>query len=387
MPNKTLTYGRQSISQTDINAVVSALKSDWLTQGPKVAEFEETIAKYVGAKYCVSFANGTAALHIAMLALDLEPGFESITSPLTFVASANCAHYCGGRAVFADIDTTTGLIDPAQIEQKITDKTKVLVPVHYAGQSCDMKAIYKIARKHKLRVIEDAAHAIGSEYLGKKVGSCQYSDLCMFSFHPVKTITTGEGGAVTTNNKQLYERMLMLRTHGITKDQDTFTHKDKKDIGPWSYEMQTLGYNYRLTDIQAALGLSQLKRLDRFVEKRRQIVDTYNQAFASIEGLQTLEEKAYSQAAWHLYPLLIDFEHFNITKQEFFAQMKQSGILPQVHYIPVHQQPYYQNLGWENGDLPKSEAFYNQEVSLPLYYLFTKKDVQYVISTVKKILL
>jgi len=380
-----LTYGKQSINQDDIDAVVKALKSDWLTQGPMVAKFEKDICEYTGAKYCVAVANGTAALHLAVLALELSPGFELITSPLTFAASANCAHYAGGRAVFADINFDTGLIDPKEIEKRVTPQTKVIIPVHYAGQSTDMKAIKALADKHNLKIIEDAAHAIGSEYADTKVGSCKYSDMTIFSFHPVKTITTGEGGAITTNDRQLYEKLLLLRTHGITKDSDKFLQIGHADE-PWYYEMQTLGFNYRLTDIQAALGVSQLKRLDSFLQKRRSIVDTYNQAFADIPNLTILKEQKYSRAAFHLYPLLIDFESLEISKIEFFEQMKLKGISLQVHYIPVHLQPFYQQFGYKVGDFPQAEKFYEMEVSLPLYPNLRLKDVDCVIPSVKELL-
>ena len=260
-------YGHQTIDDSDISAVMDVLKSDYLTCGPKVKEFEQEICKYTGAKYCVAVSNATAGLHIAAMATGLSKGDEAITSPITFLSSANCICYTGATPVFADIEEETANISPQEIERHITDKTKVLIPVHFAGQSCDMEAISEIAHKHNLYVIEDAAHAIGSDYKDTKVGSCAYSDMTVFSFHPVKTITTGEGGAITTNNKELYEKLCALRSHGM--------HKDKDMVETWEYEMRELGYNYRMTDIQAALGISQLKKLDVFKKRRREIVDFY----------------------------------------------------------------------------------------------------------------
>ncbi|MDP3014641.1 MAG: aminotransferase class I/II-fold pyridoxal phosphate-dependent enzyme, partial [Candidatus Subteraquimicrobiales bacterium] len=275
-------YGKQWIDEDDIKAVEEVLKSDFLTQGPKIAEFEKAICRYTGAKYCVAAANGTAALHLAVLALEIKRGSEGITSPITFVASANALIYGGLRPIFADIDEKTYNIDPTEIKKRITLKTKVLIPVHFAGQSADMAEISKIAKSKDLLIIEDAAHAIGSRYAdGAKIGSCGYSDMTTFSFHPVKTITTGEGGAITTNSGKLYKRLLLLRTHGITKDEKELSQTP----GPWYYEMQALGYNYRLTDIQAALGISQLKKLDKFKFRRREIVEAYNKAFSSLPSI------------------------------------------------------------------------------------------------------
>jgi len=300
---KNYTYGRQSISEDDIRAVTEALRSDFLTQGTLVGKFEESLCRYTGAKHAVVVANGTIALHLAALALDIVPGDEAITSPNTFLASANCVAYCGGNPTFADIEPTTANIDAKKIEAAITLHTKAIIPVHFAGQSCDMAAIQKIAKKHGLKVIEDAAHAIGSDYKNTKVGSCRYSDMTTFSFHPVKTITTGEGGAITTNDAGLYEKLLMLRSHGMTKNLQRLTKND----GPWYYEMQMLGYNGRITDLQSALGLSQLKRLEKFKAKRRQLVETYRKLFHGDERFTMLEEKSYSNACFHLCPVLLNF--------------------------------------------------------------------------------
>ena len=378
---KKYSYGKQSISWSDIWSVVKVLKSDWLTQGPKVKEFEQAICDYTGAKYCVAVSNGTAALHLATLCFDLSKGDEVITSPNTFLSSANSILYSGGKVVFADIDPKTANIDPEQIKKQITSKTKGIIPVHYAGQSCDMESISKIAKEHNLFVVEDAAHAIGSIYKEHKVGSCKYSDMTTFSFHPVKTITTGEGGAITTNNKDLYEKLLMLRSHGVTKDKTKF----KNDHGPWYYEQQLLGFNYRMPDINAALGISQLKRLDKFIKRRREIVDIYKKEFSGDKRFSFLEEKQYSKSAFHLFPLLINFEKVKINKEQLFLKLREKGFYLQVHYIPVHLQPYYQRFGFKKGNFPNTEKFYKQEISLPLYVKLNKKDVVNIIRIIERI--
>lgn len=379
---KSIAYGRQSIDAGDIKAVVDVLKSDFLTQGPKVREFEDALCKYTGAKYAVAVSSGTAALHLAVLALDIKQGDEVITSPITFLASANCVLYGGGRVKFADIESNTVLIDPLEIKKQITKRTKAIIPVHFAGQSCDMAEISKIARKNKLFIIEDAAHAIGSKYKGEKVGSCKYSDMAIFSFHPVKTITTGEGGAITTNNKKLNERLLMLRSHGVTKNPKYLT----KNEGPWYYEMQLLGFNYRLTDIQAALGMSQLKKIEMFVKRRREIVDLYKKEFAGDERYAFLIEKDYSHAAFHLCPLLIDFTTVKTNKKDLFEKLKKKGLHLQVHYIPVHLQPFYKKFGFRKGDYPKAEAYYKSTISLPLYPDLKNSDVKHIVKIIKETL-
>ncbi len=381
MNEKTYSYGKQSISQADIREVIKTLKSSWLTQGPKVMEFEQAICKYTGAKYAVAVANGTAALHLAVLSLNLSPEDEVITSPITFLASANCILYAGARVKFADIDEKTACIDPTEIRKQITLQTRGIIPVHFAGQSCDMDKIRKIARENKLFVIEDAAHAIGSGYKGDKIGSCKYSDMTIFSFHPVKTITTGEGGAITTNSKELYEKLLMLRSHGVTKDEKYLTRND----GGWYYEMHMLGFNYRLTDIQAALGVSQLKRLDRFTKRRREIVELYRKGFKNDEICSLLAERDYSQAAFHLFPVLIDFSKTKIDKKDLFGKLREKGLHLQVHYIPVHLQPYYEKFGFKEGDFPKAEAYYKSALSLPLYPDLKNSDIKRIIKIIKEV--
>ena len=366
---KTYGYGHQSITEADIESVVEVLRGDYLTCGPAVRAFEQAICAYTGAKYCVAVANATAGLHIAALAAGLGTGDEAITSPITFLSSANCIAFTGAKPVFADIDPRTADIDPDEIEKRITSRTKALVPVHFAGQSCDMKRIATLAKCHGLKVIEDAAHAIGSDYRDTKVGSCAYSDMTVFSFHPVKTITTGEGGAVTTNDPDLYAKLCALRAHG--------THKDGEMAHTWEYEMRELGYNYRITDLQCALGVSQLKRLNEFKRRRREIVSYYNENLA----LPHLEEMPYSNACFHLYPVLVE------NRREFYFKARAAGLNLQVHYIPVHTQPYYRaTYGYKPGDYPKAEAYYAKCISLPLYPSLTDDDLSEIIRRIKGIL-
>ena len=373
MNTRKISYGRQTITQDDIKAVMDVLRSDWLSQGPKISEFEEALCRYTGAKYAVAVSNGTAALHTACLAAGVAPGDEVITSPLTFLASANCVVYCGGTPVFADIQEETVNIDPGEIQKKISAKTKALIPVHFAGHPCDLAAIRRVARKHKLLVIEDACHALGSEYRGRKIGSGAYSDMTVFSFHPVKNITTGEGGAILTNRKDLYERLRMFRTHGMTKAPRLLTRND----GPWYYEMPVLGYNYRITDLQCALGVSQLKKLDRFVEQRRAHVRTYSVLLAGDPRFILPVEKKHVKTAWHIF--VVQFKDAALRNRAFQALMRK-GIQPQVHYIPIHLQPYYQErFGYRRGQFPLAEQYYGRAMTLPLYPQLRKRDVRYVV--------
>ncbi len=379
---KFIPYGKQSIDEKDIDAVVTVLKSDFLTQGPAITRFEKAISEYTGAKYCVVVANATAALHIAVKSLNIEIGMEGITSPNTFVASSNCLIYNGLKPVFADIEPDTYNINPNEIEKQITKKTKVIIPVHFAGRSCDMKNINEIAKKNNLFVIEDAAHAIGSNHEdGTKVGNCKYSDMTIFSFHPVKTITTGEGGAITTNNKDLYEKLILLRSHGITKDPDLLT----QNTGPWYYEMQDLGFNYRMTDIQAALGLTQLSKLETFKKRRNEIIQKYNSGLANLNWLK-IPKTDKSDLCFHLYVVQIDFEKIGKTRATVMDFLKSKNIGSQVHYIPVHTQPYYKkNYGYNWGDYPLAEDYYQKALSLPLYPNLLEQDIENIIKTVRSI--
>ena len=368
-------YGKQTIEQDDIQAVVDVLKSDFLTTGPKIAEFEQTVADYVGAKYAVAISNGTSALHAACFAAGIGPGDEVITTPLTFAASANCVLYCGGTPVFADVDPKTYNIDPEDIRRKITDRTKAIIAVHLAGQPCDMDAIHSIAREHGLIVIEDGAHALGSVYKGKKVGSM--SDMTTFSFHPVKPITTGEGGMIVTDNEDFYKKMVLFRSHGITRDDSMMTRND----GPWFYQQFDLGYNYRITDIQCALGCSQMKKLDRFLARRKEIVARYNEAFADCDNIITPYQLSDTESGWHLYIVQVK----NCDRRQVFENMCEKGIGVNVHYIPVYMHPYYQEHGYENVHCVNAEEIYSHIISLPLYPGLTSEQQDYVIDTLKSL--
>lgn len=368
-------YGKQTIEQDDIQAVVDVIKSDFLTTGPKIAEFEQTVADYVGAKYAVAISNGTSALHAACFAAGIEPGDEVITTPLTFAASANCVLYCGGTPVFADVDPKTYNIDPEDIQRKITDRTKAIIAVHLAGQPCDMDAIHSIAREHGLIVIEDGAHALGSVYKGKKVGSM--SDMTTFSFHPVKPITTGEGGMIVTDNEDFYKKMILFRSHGITRDDSMMTRND----GPWFYQQFNLGYNYRITDIQCALGCSQMKKLDRFLARRKEIVARYNEAFADCDNIITPYQLSDTESGWHLYIVQVK----KCDRRQVFENMREKGIGVNVHYIPVYMHPYYQEHGYENVHCANAEEIYSHIISLPLYPGLTSEQQDYVIDTLKSL--
>lgn len=362
---KTYSYGKQHLELDDYIAVLKTLASPFLTCGPKVSEFERAICDYTGAKYCVAVNSATSGLHIAMLAAKISTGDEVITSPITFVSSANCVRFVGASVKFADINADTANIDPKEIKKHITEKTKAIIPVHFAGQSCDMIAIKEnLPKDRKIYVIEDAAHAIGSEYNGVKVGSCQYSDMAVFSFHPVKTITTCEGGAVTTNDEELYKKLLAYRAHGL----HTTTN--------WKYDMIELGFNYRMNDVQAALGITQLKKLDKFKKRRREIVEYYNHHL----GLSHLVEKDFSNACFHLYVILVE------NRENFYHKARQRGLNLQVHYIPVHTQPYYQQFGYKLGDYPNAEKYYERCISLPLYYDLKDKDLKEIIKRIKEIM-
>lgn len=374
-------YARQSINRQDVKAVADALKDDYLTQGPMVERFEKAVAGYCGARFAVAVNSGTSALHIACLAAEIKPGDEGITSPITFVASSNCMLYCGAQPVFADIDSDTICIDPEEIEKKITAKTKIIIPVHFAGHPCDMERIHKIAKNKKLTVIEDACHALGATYKGSKIGSCEYSDMTVMSFHAVKHITTGEGGMVLTNNQELYEKLKVLRSHGITREKGRL----KNDPGGWYYEMQYLGFNYRITDFQCALGMSQLKRLDQFIKRRREIARQYDKVFNKSDLICSINQESNGQSSYHLYVVRFNLEKLRSSKRAIFDEFRKQGIMVNLHYIPVYQQPYYRDLGYGKVNCPKAEKYYQEALTLPLYPGMTDKDVKKVIKVTRTI--
>ena len=393
MSEHIIPYGRQWID--DVAAVAEALRADWLTQGPTIAEFERAVAARVGAKHGVAFANGTAALHAACFAAGMGPGDEVITSPITFVASANCALYLGARIAFADIRPDTYCLDPEKLELAITPATKAIVAVDHTGQPCDLGEIGAIAKHHRITLIEDAAHALGATYRGKPVGSL--SDMTMFSFHPVKHITTGEGGMITTEDPDLARKMRVFRNHGISRDAASMGLGDQAadNVGgvkpgrnpatpaPWYYEMQALGFNYRITDIQCALGLSQLKKLDRSLERRREISQRYTDAFANSRVLVTPYQEPDRESAWHLYVIRLRLDAMAKTRRQVFEDLRHGNIGVNVHYVPVHLQPYFrERFGFSRGDFPEAEAYYDGAITLPLHPTMTDEDCARVIDAV-----
>lgn len=380
--SRFISYGRQCVEEDDIEAVVNVLRSDYLTQGPRIREFEDSLTSYCGTRFAVCFSSGTAALHGAYFAAGLCNNDEIITSPMTFIATANAALFLGARPIFADIEPDTGNIDVDLIEPAITEKTRAIVPVHFAGHPVELEKAAKSAKKHGLILIEDACHAIGAQYRDINIGNCKYSDMAVFSFHPVKAITTGEGGAVLTNDEGFYKKLITFRHHGVTKECEAF-QKRKEDCGRWYYEMQYLGYNYRLSDIHCALGISQLKKLDRFIQRRREIADKYSSAFKYNDFFDIPVERNYAKSAWHLYPIRLT-DKFKSCKAEIFAGLRERGLGVQVHYIPIHVQPYYQQLGYRKGSCPNAEDFYEREISLPLYPAMSQGDIDFVIKNVFK---
>lgn len=376
-----LYYGRQWVTEEDAEEVKKTLLSDYITCGPKVDEAERMLCEYTGAKYAVVVSNCTAALHLAAAVAGIGQGDELITTPLTFMASANCALYCGGRPVFADINPDTYNIDPDSIEAHITPNTKAVVAVDFTGQVVEADRIREICKKHNLVFIEDAAHSIGSSYDGKKVGSI--ADMTCFSFHPVKTVTCGEGGAILTDNKEYYEKLLLLRSHGMEHDENKMLEGPHEGI--WYYEQQMLGFNYRMTDIQASLLCSQLKKIDSFVVRRKEIVAKYDEAFKDIPEIIVQKNTPKSDTSRHLYIIQLDLDKLNCTRRQFFDAMSAENIQCQVHYVPVYWFPYYKSLGYKEGLCPNAEKVYKGIMSIPLYPRLTDKDVDDVIHAVKKI--
>lgn len=388
MADSSIPYARQSVSDSDIEAVVRVLRSDWLTQGPSVERFEKAVARYCGSKYAVAVNSGTSALHVACLAAGLGPGDALWTSPNTFVASANCALYCGARVDFVDIDPLTLNLCPSALEEKLSkakddgNLPKVVIPVHFAGQSCDMAGISDLASRFGFTVIEDASHAIGGRYRGSPIGGCTFSEMTVFSFHPVKIITTGEGGMVLTNREDLYRKLVRLRSHGITRDAALMNWESD---GPWYYQQIELGYNFRMTDLQAALGENQLLRIDEFVVRRHLLADRYK-GFLKILPVTLPRQHPDCYSAYHLYAIRLDLDRISKTRKQVFELMRATGIQVHVHYIPVHTQPYYRKLGFQTGDFPEAERYYREALTLPMYYALTDEEQDRVIQRLEGIL-
>jgi len=380
--SKFYPYSCQSISEQDIESVVQVLRSDWLTQGPAVAEFESAVADYVGASYAVAVNSGTAALHIACMAAGISSGDEVITVSNTFLASANCIRYCGATPVFVDIDPQTGLMDVSLLEAAITPRTKMIIPVDFSGAVCDMDTVKDIAERHNLYVLQDASHSLGATYRNRMVGDGSMADITVFSFHPVKPLTTGEGGMVLTQDEALYKKLLEFRCHGMTKD----AARLEKNDGPWYYEMHELGYNYRITDIQAALGTSQLKRFPDFLKQRRALASAYDDIFSEYDFISPLTQSSECVSGYHLYVIKVDFESLGKSRGDVMLRLKELGIGTQVHYIPVHSQPYYKALDIPQDQCPKTEMYYQQALSIPLFPKMTLEDVRYVSDTLIKVL-
>ncbi|CDU10827.1 putative aminotransferase DegT family [Vibrio coralliirubri] len=389
MSRTVIPYGKQDISQQDIDSVVDVLKSDFLTQGPQVPAFEKTLTEHTGAQYALAVNSATSALHIACLALGLGEGDRLWTTPITFVASANCGLYCGAKVDFVDIDSATYNICPKKLEQKlIAAKTngtlpKVVIPVHLSGQPCDMKAIAKLSQEYGFKVIEDASHAIGGRYHDQPIGNCQYSDITVFSFHPVKIVTTAEGGAALTNQKDLADKMALLRSHGITRDPEMMTETSH---GGWYYQQIDLGFNYRMTELQAALGVTQMQRLDDFVTARHVLSKRYNEILSALPLVLPYQlEDTYS--GLHLFVIRLKLDDISLTHKQVFEALRENGIGVNLHYIPVHTQPYYQAMGFSEGDYPESESYYREAISLPMFHTMTIEQQDQVKVVLEKVLL
>ncbi|PBJ22491.1 UDP-4-amino-4,6-dideoxy-N-acetyl-beta-L-altrosamine transaminase [Pseudomonas ogarae] len=381
-------YGRQDITQADIDAVLEVLKSDFLTQGPMVPRFEQSVAQHVGASHALAVNSATSALHIACLALGLGPGDRLWTTPITFVASANCGLYCGAEVDFVDIDPHTYNLCPQALERKLERAEhegklpKVVVPVHLCGQPCDMQAIHTLARRYGFKVIEDASHAIGGRYRGEFIGNCRYSDITVFSFHPVKIITTAEGGMALTNDAELASKMALLRSHGITRDPALMTHEAD---GPWYYQQVDLGFNYRMTELQAALGVSQMTRLDQYVARRHQLARRYDELLAELP-LTTPWQHPDSYSGLHLYVIRLQLDKLQKSHRQVFDSLRELGIGVNLHYIPVHTQPYYKRMGFKVGDFPLAESYYSEAISLPMFQTMSEEQQDTVIAALREVL-
>ena len=386
-------YGKHFIDQDDVNAVVDILENHNLTQGNAVKRFEDAVAQYVGAKYAVAMSSWTAGLHMACIAADINENNKVLTSPLTFIASSNAALYCNSKPIFADIERDTLNINPKEIKRILTKDSsiKAIIPVHFAGLACNMEKIYAHAKENNVTIIEDAAHALGAKYDdGSMVGSCKYSDMTGFSFHPVKSIAAGEGGMITTNDPEIYSKLLRLRSHGINKLDDKFINTEmaytNEKINPWYYEMQELGYNYRITDIQCALGTSQLKKLPNFLKKRFELANIYDEVFSNMENLEIVHAPFRQISSHHLYILRINFEAFGISRSELMYKLREENILTQVHYMPVTSHPFYKQLGYKTSEFKEAEKYYEEALSIPLYYSLSKNEQKKVISCLTKLL-
>ena len=380
-------YGKQEINNEDIESIIKVLKSDYLTQGPVVPQFEKSISQYCGSKYAIAVTSATAALHLSCIALDLKKGDYLWTSPISFVASANCARYCGANVDFVDIDPLTYNLNPKLLEEKLIKAEKnnvlpkIVVPVHLCGHSAEMQEIYALSKRFKFKIIEDASHAIGGKYKDIFVGSCKYSDITIFSFHPVKIITTGEGGMATTNNIDLAQKISRLRSHGITRNKNEMINDSH---GEWYYEQQDLGYNYRMTDIQASLGISQLKRISTFINKREKIAQKYDIEFEDLP-IKIPKQNINVTSSRHLYVIRVDNKKSKSKHSELFYQLRKKRILVNLHYIPIHLQPYYRKLGFNFGDFPNSEEYYKEAISLPIYSTLSDEEQNYIIKNIKSL--
>lgn len=374
-------YGKQDINNEDIKAVIKVLKSDFLTQGPLVPQFEKAVTEYTGSKYGVAVNSATSALHIACMALEIKKGDIVWTTPITFVASANCALYCEAEIDFVDIDKKTFNMCPKKLEEKLSQAKrknklpKAIIPVHLAGQSCDMKKIKQLSKKYNFKIIEDASHGIGGKYLNKPIGSCIYSDITVFSFHPVKIITTAEGGMAVTNDKKLALRMAKYRSHGIVRGSNEIKNND----GPWYYEQVDLGFNYRMTDIFAALGISQMKRLDAFVKKRHKIAEEYKKKLKHLDWITFQEQDKKTFSSFHLFIIRINKEKIKISHREIFEKLRNSGILVNLHYIPLYRHPFYSKMGFKKEAFPESELYYSEAISIPIFPKMQKKEIDEVV--------